>query len=182
MWSSWPWVRTTARKLSRRASAYEKSGMTWSIPGNSSSGNMRPQSTAIKSSPDSISIMLRPISPRPPRGISRTTGSTGLLSRRRANRTTRPQIPRHFAERRAGESGGQLCEMLALRFDDQMASCGARSERSRGLEAGDELVRVAGEVAADGSRDRLAGDELLAERVHVRPVVHDAVVEVRPGR
>ena len=42
---------------------------------------MRPQSTAITSSPDSISIMLRPISPRPPRGISRTTGSTELLSR-----------------------------------------------------------------------------------------------------
>src|SRR5437016_2753552 len=41
---------------------------------------MSPQSIASKSSPDSISIMLRPISPRPPRGISRTTGSTKLLS------------------------------------------------------------------------------------------------------
>src|SRR4029453_935488 len=31
-------------------------------------------------------------------------------------------------------------------------------------------------------RARLAGNELLAERVHVRAVVHDAVVEVWPGR
>src|SRR3989454_2596282 len=41
---------------------------------------MSPQSTAIRSSPDSTSIMLRPISPRPPRGIRRTRGSIELLS------------------------------------------------------------------------------------------------------
>src|SRR3990172_3148647 len=46
------------------------------MPGSSSSGNMSPQSTAMRSSPDSTSIMLRPISPSPPRGISRTEGST----------------------------------------------------------------------------------------------------------
>src|SRR5437763_9444484 len=50
------------------------------MPGSSSSGNMSPQSTAIRSSPDSTSIMLRPISPRPPRGIRRTRGSIELLS------------------------------------------------------------------------------------------------------
>src|SRR5512134_2485647 len=33
---------------------------------------MSPQSTAIRSSSDSTSIMLSPISPRPPRGIRRT--------------------------------------------------------------------------------------------------------------
>src|SRR5512145_2654627 len=36
---------------------------------------MSPQSTAITSSPDSRSIMLRPISPRPPRGMTRMVGS-----------------------------------------------------------------------------------------------------------
>src|SRR5713226_9302377 len=46
------------------------------MPGSSSSGNMRPQSTAIRSSPLSTSIMLRPISPSPPRGMRRTEGST----------------------------------------------------------------------------------------------------------
>src|SRR5262245_35370605 len=36
---------------------------------------MSPQSTARRSSPDSSSIMLRPISPRPPSGRMRTLGS-----------------------------------------------------------------------------------------------------------
>src|SRR5439155_24451662 len=38
---------------------------------------MRPQSTARRSSPASRTIMLRPISPRPPSGASRTAGSMG---------------------------------------------------------------------------------------------------------
>src|SRR5262245_62657553 len=58
----------------------------------------------------------------------------------------------------------------------------AESKRRGGLEARDELARVVREVGAHGGRDRLAGDELLAERIHVRSVVHDAVVEVRSGR
>src|SRR5438132_1390032 len=49
--------------------------MTWSIPGISSSGNMRPQSIAMTWSAYSTSIMLRPISPSPPSGIRRTAGS-----------------------------------------------------------------------------------------------------------
>src|SRR6185369_15567525 len=63
---------------------------------------------------------------------------------------------------------------------------GARSEGCRGLETRDELARLANEVGTHGGRNRLAGDELLAERVHVRAVVHDPVVEVwagcQPGR
>src|ERR1700752_270726 len=46
------------------------------MPGSSSSGNIRPQSTATTSSPDSTSIMFKPISPSPPRGMRRTDGST----------------------------------------------------------------------------------------------------------
>src|SRR5262245_6863091 len=48
------------------------------MPGISSSGNSSPQSTARTSSPDSSSIMLRPISPSPPSGIRRTAGSAGV--------------------------------------------------------------------------------------------------------
>ena len=43
------------------------------------SGNMRPQSTAMAASPYSISIMLRPNSPRPPSGMI-FTGSIVILN------------------------------------------------------------------------------------------------------
>ena len=55
----------------RLASAYEKSGSR-SRSGHVVAGNINPQSTAMRSSPDSISIMLSPISPRPPRGMRRS--------------------------------------------------------------------------------------------------------------
>src|SRR5262245_16180953 len=47
------------------------------MPSISSSGNSSPQSTATRSSPDSMSIMLSPISPRPPSGMRRTAGADG---------------------------------------------------------------------------------------------------------
>src|SRR3989441_2679265 len=47
-----------------------------------------------------------------------------------------------------------------------------------GLEAGDELSRLVVEVGAGGGRDRLTGNELLAERVHEGAVVRDAIVEM----
>src|SRR6266850_8170505 len=56
------------------------------------------------------------------------------------------------------------------------------SERRRDLEARDQLLRVAVEVGARGGGDRLAPDELLAERVHEGTVACDAVVEVGPRR
>src|SRR3989337_2882296 len=46
--------------------------MTRSTPSLSSSGNMRPASTMMRSSPSSKTIMFLPISPRPPRGITRS--------------------------------------------------------------------------------------------------------------
>src|SRR2546427_12287391 len=55
-------------------------------------------------------------------------------------------------------------------------------ERSRGLQARQELPRVALEVGTGRRRDRLAGDEPLAERGHERAVARDAVVEVGPRR
>ena len=51
-----------------------------STPGISSSGKRRPQSTAMMSSPDSISIMLRPISPRPRRRAAVVAKLISLVS------------------------------------------------------------------------------------------------------
>src|SRR2546425_10453627 len=55
-------------------------------------------------------------------------------------------------------------------------------EGSRGLEAREELPRVALEVGTGRRRDRLAGDEFLTGRGHERAVARDAVVEVGPRR
>src|SRR3989337_831805 len=48
------------------------SGITRSTPSISASGNMRPTSTTMRSSPYSKTIMLFPISPSPPRGMTRS--------------------------------------------------------------------------------------------------------------
>src|ERR1700687_4813547 len=52
------------------------SGMTRSMPSISSSGNIRPASTTIMSSPCSMAIMFLPISPTPPSGITRSASVT----------------------------------------------------------------------------------------------------------
>src|SRR5438132_1302044 len=184
---------------------------------------MSPQSIASKSSPDSISIMLRPISPRPPRGISRTTGSTKLLSEsglivpstskfavvsrsveagRREESTPRNiEAPRPALRVNAQDSDARLTEMecwracVSRRAGLSHADHGKRTGRTvaalmndqreptesiwgGGLEARDELSRLVVEVGAGGGRDRLTGNELLAERVHEGAVVRDAIVEM----
>src|SRR3990172_6613781 len=48
------------------------SGITRSTPSISASGNMRPTSTTMRSSAYSKTIMLLPISPSPPRGMTRS--------------------------------------------------------------------------------------------------------------
>src|SRR3990172_1067558 len=169
--------------------------MTWSMPGNSSSGNMRPQSTAMRSSPDSTSIMLRPISPSPPRGMSRTEGSTKLLSRRRVHRITRvgfPEVsPRPRASFTTGDGvsrvGGAGCGPVAAAACDGPRPPHVTTVRERCalqrrgvLEAAHQLARQAQELGALGGWHGLAGDELLGERVHEPAAVGDAVVEVRP--
>src|SRR6266542_1033236 len=74
MWSSCPWVRTTASSESYRRRRNSKSGSTRSMPGMPSCGNDRPQSmTRIRPS-ISRQAMFRPISPRPPRNASRVPG------------------------------------------------------------------------------------------------------------
>src|SRR3972149_4037476 len=54
------------------------SGITSSTTSISSSGNMRPASTMMRSSPSSKTIMFLPISPRPPRGITRSLSAIWL--------------------------------------------------------------------------------------------------------
>src|SRR5689334_5792381 len=56
---------------------YEKSGITWSTPGISSSGNFRPQSTSTRSPSYSKTTAFLPNSPSPPRGSSVSGGCEG---------------------------------------------------------------------------------------------------------
>src|SRR5882762_6465420 len=170
--------------------------MTWSMPGSSSSGNMRPQSIAIRSSPDSTSIMLRPISPRPPGGIKRTTGSTELLyvsgassggapaPRRPAARTAPDGVvivpsgpsPPKFRGRPTTRENGRNVRGGGGRWRERV-----RLEGRLGLETRDQIMRLAVELGPLAGRDGLAGDEPLAERVHERAVLRHAVVEVGTG-
>src|ERR1700737_3289608 len=73
-WSSWPWVSRKASTLSLRSCREVTSGRTRSTPSISSSGNIRPASMTTMFSSYSSAIMLRPISPRPPRGMARNLG------------------------------------------------------------------------------------------------------------
>ncbi len=79
MWSSCPCVRTMPSMSSRRLRMDEKSGRIRSIPGCSSSGKSTPQSTISRRPPYSKTVMFRPISPRPPSGVTRRppSGSGG---------------------------------------------------------------------------------------------------------
>ena len=82
MWSSWPWVSTMASILSRRSRIQVKSGRITSTPGWCSSGNSTPQSTTRSRPACSKTVMLRPISPSPPNGTTRSPpgGSLGSVS------------------------------------------------------------------------------------------------------
>ena len=71
MWSSWPWVRTTASMSSSRCSITPKSGRIRSMPGCSASGNRTPQSMTSSRPSNSSTAMFRPISPRPPSAMTR---------------------------------------------------------------------------------------------------------------
>ncbi len=72
MWSSCPCVSTSASTSSRRSRIGSKSGRIRSTPGWWSSGNSTPQSTISRRPSYSKTVMLRPTSPRPPRGVIRS--------------------------------------------------------------------------------------------------------------
>ena len=78
MWSSWPWVSTSASTASSRPRIASKSGRIRSTPGWWSSGKSTPQSTMRRRSSYSKTVMLRPTSPRPPSGMIRNPpGASG---------------------------------------------------------------------------------------------------------
>src|SRR5437867_3666154 len=69
------------RILLLRCRRYVMSGITRSMPSMPSSGNMRPASTTMMSSPTSTASMFFPISPTPPSGITRN-GAFALAKER----------------------------------------------------------------------------------------------------
>src|SRR5918994_4217373 len=71
MWSSCPWVSTSASTALRRSRIGSKSGRIRSTPGWWSSGNSTPQSTISRRPSYSKTVMLRPTSPSPPSGMTR---------------------------------------------------------------------------------------------------------------
>src|SRR6266545_5318053 len=78
MWSSWPCVSTSAATSSSRSRIGSKSGRIRSTPGWFSSGNSTPQSTISSWPSYSKTVMLRPTSPSPPSGITRSApGASG---------------------------------------------------------------------------------------------------------
>src|SRR2546426_12776732 len=121
---------------------------------------MSPQSTAIRSSPDSTSIMLRPISPRPPRGIRRTRGSIELLS------------TQEFIVASGLQGSGILRRVDAVIFDlggvvmESPLAAIARYERDHGLPPNtiNRVVVDAGEAGAWARLERgeLTGGSVLA--------------------
>src|SRR3990170_578361 len=124
-----------ARSLARRSSIYETSGMTRSTPSISSSGNMRPASTMMRSSPSSKTIMFLPISPRPPRGITRSFSAMlqepHLLRLRFRSRLLRRRLAGPFQHRR----------YLAEVFFYHLAHV-SRVQRRRRVVHGDEIDAV----------------------------------------
>ena len=90
MWSSWPWVRTTASMSSSRCSMTPKSGRIRSMPGCSASGKRTPQSMTSSRPSNSRTAMFRPISPRPPSAMTRRppSGSGGGALRSRCGCVT----------------------------------------------------------------------------------------------
>ncbi len=75
MWSSWPWVSTSASTASSRSRIGSKSGRIRSTPGWWSSGKRTPQSTMSSRPAYSKTVMLRPTSPSPPSGMTRSPPS-----------------------------------------------------------------------------------------------------------
>ena len=75
MWSSCPWVSTSASTSESRSSTARKSGRIRSTPGASSDGKSTPQSTMSSRPPYSRTVMFRPISPMPPRATTRSAPS-----------------------------------------------------------------------------------------------------------
>ncbi len=125
MWSSWPCVSTSASTASSRSRMGSKSGRIRSTPGWWSSGNSTPQSTRSRRPSYSKTVMLRPTSPRPPSGITRSppagngpgadsSGCGRLMQRPRrrgARRAAAPPGGRRPGRRRRARAGSRTARL-----------------------------------------------------------------------
>ena len=120
MWSSWPWVSTTASTASSRSRIQSKSGRIRSTPGWFSSGKSTPQSTTSSRPSYSKTVMLRPTSPSPPSAVTRRpprasgpgTDSSGcgwLMRAGHAGRRGPPGAQRSPRRRRAARADRGRC-------------------------------------------------------------------------
>src|SRR5690348_9077995 len=128
------------------------SGMTRSIPSMPSSGNMRPASTTTISSPTSIASMFLPISPTPPRGITRSDALDLAKERYLLHRF----LLRLFRRRSGGEEERQRGEVGVQRIPQR----GLMQRRSRVVHGEDQQAVGGLPWLAVDARDRLARKEL----------------------
>src|ERR1700716_2102823 len=129
------------------------SGMTMSMPGICSSGNMRPESTSTMSSPCSMTIMFLPISPTPPSGMTRT----GLAKERHLLGC----LLRRLGCRRGGtgrclEERGERLEVLL-----EVGAQRGLVQRGCGVEDREDRDAVLLSCAPVDARDGFAGKELV---------------------
>src|SRR3954453_19372410 len=133
MWSSCPWVRTTASMSSSRCSMTAKSGRIRSTPGCSASGNSTPQSMTSSLPSNSSTAMLRPISPSPPGAMIRRPpgGKDGGALRSRGGGVTCPLTEPSSqscsqVDASGGEVGAQLRDLFGGGVDQGRGGGGGR--------------------------------------------------------
>src|SRR6266513_3834761 len=152
MWSSCACVMRNPRILFFRWRRYVMSGITRSIPSIPSSGNIRPASTTTMSSPTSIASMFLPISPTPPRGITRSDAPDLAKERCLLHRL----FLRLFRGRGGREEEGQGSEVGV----ERVAQCRLMQRRGRVVHGEDQqAVGGLARFAVD-PRYRLARKEL----------------------
>src|SRR5438552_6226091 len=139
--------------LSLRSRRYRMSGMTTSMPSICSSGNMSPASTRTMSLSCSMTIMFLPISPTPPRGMTRTA-----LAKER-------HLLGRLLDRLGGRRGGTRGRLEERRERlEVLLEVGAERwlmERGRGMEDREDGDAVLLSCTSVDARDGFAGKELV---------------------
>src|SRR3712207_3759054 len=168
MWSSCPWVRTTAAMSSSRCSMMPKSGRIRSTPGCSASGNSTPQSMTTSVPSYSSTAMLRPISPSPPSAMTRSPpavrGGAAFRSRGGLARSA-VTVASSQVDASSGEVGAQLLELRGGGVDQGWPDgAGRQAHRvERGLDQDDALgAEDAGVDRQQALVDRARLDQVAA--------------------
>src|SRR3954453_2600819 len=144
MWSSCPWVRTTAAMSPSRCSMTPKSGRIRSTPGCSASGKSTPQSMTSSRPSYSSTAMLRPISPSPPSAMTRrppVASGGGALSSRRGWARSAVTGGNSQGDASSGKVDAQLGQLRGGGVDQgRPDGAGRQAERvERGLDQDDAL-------------------------------------------